>query len=244
MPPFLQPFIQPVQHFITLVQKTMPPIHREGYLFITIGCVVTLLLMWTGLGAVGIVITAWIIYFFRDPVRMVPVGDGLVVSPGDGVVSLIESGLQAPEELGLGTQTFNRISVFLNVFDVHVNRIPIGGTITKIHYRPGKFLSADLDKASVDNERNSLAIQTAQGDVIACVQIAGLVARRIVCDATEQQAVETGDRYGIIRFGSRVDLYIPLDVQPQVVVGQRVLGGETVMADLRSKPAIRQAQPK
>lgn len=244
MPSFVQSFIHALQHFFTLLKKSCPPIHREGYLFITISCVATVLLIWVGLGWLGIVVTAWMVYFFRDPVRTVPTEEGLVVSPADGVVSAIEFGLHAPEELGLGDQVFNRISVFLNVFDVHVNRIPIAGTVTTIHYRPGKFLSADLDKASVDNERNSVAIRTLSGETVVCVQIAGLVARRIVCEIKENQMVETGDRYGIIRFGSRADIYLPPDVQPQVAVGQRMVGGETILADMVSKPALRHAEPK
>jgi phosphatidylserine decarboxylase len=233
-----------LQHFGTLVRKTFPPIHQEGYLFIAISCIATLFLMWIDLGWFGIIITAWIVYFFRDPIRTVPQGEGLVVSPADGIVSLIEYNLNAPIELGLGEQKFNRISVFLNVFDVHVNRIPIAGKITKIHYRPGKFLSADMDKASEDNERNSLVIQTSEGQNFVCVQIAGLVARRIVCNIQEQQQMDIGERYGIIRFGSRVDLYLPADIYPQVVVGQRMIGGETIMADLQTKPVARQGKPQ
>jgi phosphatidylserine decarboxylase len=231
----MQSFIQLLQHLAGLIRKSFPPIHQEGYLFITISCVVTLILMWFGWGWFGIIITAWMVYFFRDPVRTVPQGEGLVVSPADGIVSLIETNLEAPVELGLGEQRFNRVSVFLNVFDVHVNRTPVTGKITKIHYRPGKFLSADLDKASEENERNSLVIETSGGKILVCVQIAGLVARRIVCGVAEQQELEAGDRYGIIRFGSRVDLYLPIDVHPQVIVGQRMIGGETIIASLGSK---------
>jgi len=244
MPGSLQSFLGAVQHFFALVQKSFPPIHREGYVFITISCIVTLLLMWVGLGFVGVIVTAWMVYFFRDPVRTVPIGEGVVVSPADGMVSAVEFGLHAPEELGLEHKKFNRISIFLNVFDVHVNRIPVAGTVTAIHYRPGKFLSADLDKASADNERNSLAIKTLAGETIVCVQIAGLVARRIVCEINEHQLVETGDRYGIIRFGSRVDVYLPDDIQPQVAVGQRMVGGETILADMLLKPDLRQAEAK
>lgn len=240
----MQPLIQMIQHFIALVRKSFPPIHQEGYLFITISCVVTLVLMWVGLGWFGIIITAWMVYFFRDPIRTVPQGEGLVVSPADGIVSLIENDLNAPVELGLGDKKFNRVSIFLNVFDVHVNRIPIAGKIDKIHYRPGKFLSADMDKASEDNERNSLVIVTPSDQTLVCVQIAGLVARRIVCNIQEHQTMETGERYGIIRFGSRVDLYLPQHIYPQVVVGQRMIGGETIIADLQNTLTARLGKPQ
>ena len=183
-----------------------------------------------GLGLVGVVLTLWCIYFFRDPDRVTPDRDGLVISPADGVVQLIDQAAP-PEELEMGDAKRWRVCVFMNVFNVHVNRIPISGTLTKLSYRPGKFLNASLDKASEFNERQSLALTLPDGRDIAFVQIAGLVARRILCDVREGQSVETGERFGMIRFGSRVDVYLPDGVEPMVSVGQTSIGGETVIAD-------------
>jgi len=183
-----------------------------------------------GLGLVGVVLTLWCIYFFRDPDRVTPDRDGLVISPADGVVQLIDQAAP-PEELEMGDAKRWRVCVFMNVFNVHVNRVPISGTLAKLSYRPGKFLNASLDKASEFNERQSLALTLPDGRDIAFVQIAGLVARRILCDVREGQSVETGERFGMIRFGSRVDVYLPDGVEPMVSVGQTSIGGETVIAD-------------
>lgn len=212
------------------------PIHRAGWPFISLFIIVTIVLMIFSrtLGFVGILLTGWCIYFFRNPQRVTPLGEGLIISPGDGIVTKIEKAIP-PKELKWTKQPLTRISVFLNVFDVHVNRIPCDGVISKIHYHPGKFFNASLDKASEFNERNSLLIQTPTGQEIVVVQIAGLIARRILCEVAEGKNVKAGERFGIIRFGSRVDLYLPEGVTAQVVEGQRMIGGETIMADLNSK---------
>lgn len=220
------------QDMLSIVVK---PIHKEGYKFIGVFAAITLLLfaIWQPLGWVGLGLTVWCYYFFRDPVRYTPMREGLMVSPADGVVSLIEPAVP-PAELGLGDQPLLRVSVFMNVFDCHVNRAPIAGRITKIAYRPGKFLNASMDKASDDNERNSMAIEMADGRKIAVVQIAGLVARRILCEVAEGDVLATGARFGMIRFGSRVDVYLPEGVQPLVAIGQKMVSAETVIADLAS----------
>jgi len=218
-----------------MLATVVKPIHREGYRFIAIFAVVTavLFLVWQPLGWIGVVLTVWCYYFFRDPRRVTPVRAGLVVSPADGVVSMIERAAP-PEELGLGPDRMTRVSVFMNVFNCHVNRCPIEGRVERIAYRPGKFLNASLDKASVDNERNALAIRLDDGRAIAVVQIAGLVARRIVCEVAEDTLLATGQRFGMIRFGSRLDVYLPEGVSPLVAVGQTAVAGETVLADLAS----------
>lgn len=216
-----------------MLSTVVKPIHKEGYKFISIFAAVTfvLFLIWQPLGWIGVGLTVWCYYFFRDPDRQTPIRDGLLVSPADGVVSLIEPAVP-PAELEMGDQALTRVSVFMNVFNCHVNRAPIGGRITKIAYRPGKFLNASLDKASVDNERNSMAIEMADGRRIAVVQIAGLVARRILCEVEEGSQLQTGERFGMIRFGSRVDVYLPDGVEPLVALGQTMISAETVIADL------------
>ncbi|ATX64690.1 phosphatidylserine decarboxylase [Roseinatronobacter bogoriensis] len=216
-----------------MLSTVIKPIHKEGYKFIGIFAAVTVLLflLWQPLGWIGVVLTVWCYYFFRDPDRQTPIRDGLLVSPADGVISLIEPAVP-PAELEMGEQALTRVSVFMNVFNCHVNRAPIGGKIAKIAYRPGKFLNASLDKASADNERNSLAIEMPDGRKIAVVQIAGLVARRILCEVKEGQALATGERFGMIRFGSRVDVYLPEGVEPMVALGQTMISAETVIADL------------
>ena len=215
------------------ITSTLAPVHRAGWPFLAIGAALTLggFLVADSLGWVLVVLTGWIAYFFRDPDRVTPTRPGLVVSPADGRVQLIMEAAPPPE-LAMGDEPMTRISVFLNVFDVHVNRFPVDGRVCAAHYRPGKFLNASLDKASVDNERMSLGIEMADGRRVACVQIAGLVARRIICDAVPGAEARAGARYGLIRFGSRVDVYLPLGTAPLVVVGQRVIGGESVLADL------------
>lgn len=218
-----------------LFKPVLIPINREGWAFVTLFAIVTIVLglIWEPLWFPGIILTAWCAYFFRDPNRVTPVRQGLVISPADGVVQMIVKAAPPPE-LEMGTTPLTRISVFMNVFNVHVNRIPVDATITKLHYRPGKFLNASLDKASIDNERQSIALETADGKQFAMVQIAGLVARRILCDLEPGQDVKCGQRFGMIRFGSRVDVYLPKGVVPQVCVGQLTLAAETVLADLGS----------
>ena len=228
-----------------MLSTVVKPIHKEGYKFIGIFAAATLLLflIWQPLGWVGVGLTIWCYYFFRDPERQTPVREGLLVSPADGVISLIEPAVP-PAELEMGDQALTRVSVFMNVFNCHVNRAPIGGRITRIAYRPGKFLNASLDKASADNERNSLAIEMADGRKIAVVQIAGLVARRILCEVEEGQTIATGARFGMIRFGSRVDVYLPEGVEPMVALGQSMISAETVIADLASKEPRRIAEAR
>ena len=221
----------------------LKPMHPEGYRFVGIFAAITLalFLIWPVLGWIGIGLTIWCYYFFRDPKRSVPLGDSLILSPADGVVSLIEPAVP-PAELGMGPQALTRVSVFMSVFNCHVNRMPVGGRIEAIAYRPGKFVSASLDKASADNERNSLCITMADGRKLAVVQIAGLVARRIVCFTQVGQSLRAGDRFGLIRFGSRLDVYLPVGVAPMVALGQSMIGGETVIADLATGAPARLAR--
>jgi len=223
-----------------MLSTFVKPMHREGYRFVAIFAAVTAVLFYLAepLGWVGVCLTVWCYYFFRDPQRVTPLREGLMISPADGVVSMIGPAVP-PAELGLGPEALTRVSVFMNVFNCHVNRLPISGTITKVAYRPGKFLNASLDKASVDNERNALAVRLADGRDYAVVQIAGLVARRIVCDVKAGQTLRTGERFGMIRFGSRLDIYLPAGVQPLIALGQSTLAGETVLADLASQEPAR-----
>ena len=223
-----------------MLSTFVKPMHREGYRFVAAFAAATAVLFWLAepLGWMGVCLTVWCYYFFRDPQRVTPLRDGLMISPADGVVSMIGPAVP-PEELGLGPAAMTRISVFMNVFNCHVNRLPISGAITKVAYRPGKFLNASLDKASVDNERNALAVRLPDGRDYAVVQIAGLVARRIVCDVKAGQTLQTGERFGMIRFGSRLDIYLPAGVQPLIALGQSTLAGETVLADLASQEPAR-----
>ncbi len=215
-------------------------IHAEGWPFIGIAAGVTFVLFFAGpaLFFIGLVLTAFCLFFFRNPDRVTPVRAGLIVSPADGKVVAIQD-VVPDEEFGLGNSPRTRISIFLNVFNVHVNRIPADGIIVARRYRPGKFVNASFDKASVDNERMALTLKLEgshphAGETMSVVQIAGLIARRIVCDAKENQSVKAGERFGLIRFGSRTDVYLPLGAHPLVSVGQLMLGGETVLADLLS----------
>jgi phosphatidylserine decarboxylase len=219
---------------VNSIRSQLAPITPEGYPFIGAFALVSLILfwLWSPLGWVGTVLTLWCVYFFRDPVRVTPVREGLVVAPADGRISQITT-TAPPHELGLGDKPLPRVSIFMSVFDCHVNRSPVSGRVEKIVYQPGKFVNADLDKASLDNERNSLVISTG-ATRIAVTQIAGLVARRIVCFVREGQPVGAGERFGMIRFGSRLDIYLPEGVAPLVAVGQTALAGETVLADLQS----------
>jgi phosphatidylserine decarboxylase len=219
------------------IRKTFVPIHREGYPFIAGFAVATLILgaFWSVLFWIGLILTAWCAYFFRDPVRVTPVDDRLVVSPADGVVSSVGPAVP-PRELGIGTTEMMRVSVFMDVFSCHINRAPVRGRITRIEHRPGKFLNAELDKASVENERNGIVIESPNG-VVAAVQIAGLVARRIVCWVEANTSIGVGERLGMIRFGSRVDVYLPQGAVPRVAVGQISVAGETVIAEFGGNAA-------
>ncbi|MDF1619314.1 phosphatidylserine decarboxylase [Pseudothioclava nitratireducens] len=225
---------------VSMLSTFVKPMHPEGRKFVAIFAAVTLVLflIWDPLGWIGVGLTVWCYYFFRDPIRVTPVRPGLMISPADGVVSLLEPAVP-PAELGLGDRPMTRISVFMSVFNCHVNRLPCEGRITKVAYRPGKFLNASLDKASSDNERNGMAVELADGRQYGVVQIAGLVARRILCWAKEGQQMQTGERFGLIRFGSRLDIYLPEGVEPLVCIGQTMLAGETVLADLTGTEAAR-----
>jgi phosphatidylserine decarboxylase len=221
------------------IRAQLVPISPEGYPFIGAFAFASLILfwLWTPLGWIGTLLTAWCVLFFRDPPRVTPMRDGIVVAPADGRISMVTSAAP-PHELGLGDKLLPRVSIFMSVFDCHINRSPATGRVEKIVYQPGKFFNADLDKASLDNERNSLVIATPSAR-IAVVQIAGLVARRIVCFVRDGQPLSAGERFGMIRFGSRLDVYLPEGVTPQVAVGQTAIAGETVLADLRVPDAGR-----
>lgn len=216
-------------------------IHPDGWRFIAIFAAVAFVLAMINpnLGWIGAILTIWCMYFFRNPPRTVPMREGLIVSPADGIVCQIVS-VVPPAEYEMGKKERTRVSIFLNVFDVHVNRVPIAGTIRKIIYHEGQFLNASFDKASDKNERNTIVLDANTGERIAFVQIAGLIARRIRCDITPQETVETGQVFGLIRFGSRMDVYLPEGMEPLVVEGQRMIAGETVLLDLNNaEPARR-----
>ncbi|MBY0272572.1 MAG: phosphatidylserine decarboxylase [Alphaproteobacteria bacterium] len=217
------------------MESFFAPLHRAGFPFIALFAGVTFILFLFSnfLGLLGLLLTGWCVYFFRNPRRITPLGDGLVISPADGIITKIEKALP-PKELKWKKSSLTRISIFLNVFDVHVNRIPIDGIIKRVHYYPGKFFNASLDKASEFNERNSLLIETHDHQEILVIQIAGLIARRILCDVQAGDKVNSGEVFGIIRFGSRVDVYLPEAINPLVVEGQRMIAGETILADLNS----------
>jgi phosphatidylserine decarboxylase len=217
------------------IRSQLAPVHREGLPFIGIFALVSLVLfwLWSPLGWIGTVATVWCVYFFRDPERVTPIREGIVVSPADGRISRITNSVPPPE-LQLGERAVPRVSIFMSVFDCHVNRSPITGRIERIVYHHGAFLSADLDKASENNERNSLVISVNNNTRIGVVQIAGLVARRIVCFVREGTSVGAGERIGMIRFGSRLDVYLPEGVRPLVAEGQTAIAGETIIADLRA----------
>jgi phosphatidylserine decarboxylase len=212
-------------------RRAIPPIHRAGYPFIAAGVVITVLLwwlVWAPLGWIALILTLYVTFFFRDPVRVTPLGAGLVVAPADGRVVAADQAVP-PAELGIGDAPLPRVSIFLSVFDVHVNRAPLGGHVARIAYRPGAFINAELDKASEHNERNCIAIDSPYG-MVGVVQIAGFVARRIVCAVHEADTIGIGARFGLIRFGSRVDVYLPASAVLRVGIGQRAVGGETVIA--------------
>jgi phosphatidylserine decarboxylase len=216
------------------------PLHRDGWKFVAIFAATTagLYWLWSPLGWAGVVMTLWCAYFFRDPPRVSPVGRNWVLSPADGVISSIGP-TAPPPEMGLGETALTRISVFMNVFNVHVNRSPTEGEVSALAYRPGRFFNASLDKASEFNERQAMRISTAAGPALGVVQIAGLIARRIRCDARLGDSLRAGQRFGLIRFGSRVDVYLPDGVAPLVAVGQTMVAGETVLADLLSDEPAR-----
>jgi len=213
-----------------MFSKIFPKIHAEGYKFLVIAGIITIILYSLGnfLGLIGFVFTIWVYYFFRDPDRVIIGDDNYLVSPADGEILKVEE-VDGPKELGLENKKFNKISVFMNVFDCHVNRTPCAGKIEEILYKPGKFFNASLDKASEDNERNYFKIKDSNGNYVIVVQIAGLVARRIVCESNKDQELKQGDRIGMIRFGSRADVYYE-NYQPLVRVGQKAISGETLLA--------------
>src|ERR1700741_1376951 len=226
---------------IDSIRSQLTPVHPEGYPFIGAFALASLILfwLWTPLGWLGTLLTLWCAYFFRDPVRVTPVSERLGSSPADGRVSLVANAVPPPE-LALGDRPLPRVSIFMSVFDCHINRSPVSGRIERIVYRPGKFLSADLDKASEDNERNAFVnAMPSPTRRIGVIQIAGLVARRIVPFARQGEAVAAGARIGMIRFGSRVDVYLPEGARALVAAGQTALAGETVLADLRNADAAR-----
>ena len=213
-----------------MFSKIFPKLHPEGYKFLVIAVVLTIIFYSFSnfLGLVGLVLTIWVYYFFRDPERVIIEDDNYLVSPADGEVIKVEE-VDGPKELGLENKKFNKISIFMNVFDCHVNRTPCAGSVEEILYKPGKFLNASLDKASEDNERNYYKIKDPHGNEIVIVQIAGLIARRIVCETNKNQDLKQGERIGMIRFGSRADVYYE-NYKPLVKIGQRSISGETLLA--------------
>jgi phosphatidylserine decarboxylase len=228
-----------------VLDTVIVPINRAGWPFIVIAFVVAVALgfLWPPLFWLGFLATAFCVYFFRDPPRVTPTREGLIVSPADGRLEMIEQAVPPPE-LDMGDTPLMRVSVFLNIFDVHVNRVPLGGVVTAVSYRPGKFLNAALDKASEENERMSVRLESDDGRQIAFVQIAGLVARRIKCDLKQGDSVATGQVFGLIRFGSRMDVYLPEGVQPLVALGQSMVAGETVIADLQGQEPQRMGEKR
>ncbi len=216
----------------SVLSTVLVPINRAGWPFIGIFAAVAagLFFLAEPLGWVGVILTLWCTYFFRDPDRVTPTRRGSIISPADGVVQSVGPA-PPPAELDMGSKPLMRVCVFMNVFDVHVNRIPVDGTVARLAYRPGTFVNASLDKASEDNERQGIVVDAAEGFQLAVVQIAGLVARRIVSTIKQGQRLTAGERIGMIRFGSRVDVYLPDGVPPLVAVGQRSIAGETVLAD-------------
>ena len=228
---------------LDIIGDSIAPVHNDGYRFLAIAAAVTLLLflLWPPLAWLAAHITVFIAYFFRDPARVTPLREGLVIAPGDGRICAIER-VRSPVELGLGDSERVRISIFLSLFDVHINRAPVAGRVTRSVYVPGSFLNAARDKSSEENERRATVIVTPSGAEIVVVQIAGVIARRIVTFIGEGDSVGVGQRFGLIRFGSRVDLYLPPGRAALVCVGQRAVGGETVLADLKSDEGEREAR--
>lgn len=223
-----------IVHAVRLARGMLPPLHPAGRPFV-LGAAAASLLLPRRARRTGLLLTAAIAWFFREPVRVTPTRPGIAVAPADGTVYRVEAAIPPPE-LGLDAAEWTRVSVFLSVFDVHVQRVPVTGEVLRVAYRPGAFLSADLDKASEDNERNSVLLRDIDGRELVVVQIAGLVARRIVCQVAEGDKVIAGATYGLIRFGSRVDLHLPPGSRVLVEEGQRTIGGETVLAELPDSP--------
>jgi len=215
-----------------MLRHVLAPIHPDGWKFVAVAALATLILfvLWRPAGWAGVIVTLWVAYFFRDPWRVTPTRSGMIVSPADGIVVSLAP-VPPPPELAMGTAPVPRIGIFLNLFDVHIARAPAAGRVAMRRYTKGRFVNASLDKASLDNERLALRIAPGEAPEIAIVLIAGLVARRIVCPLYEGQRVAAGERIGLIRFGSRVDIYIPPPYVPLVALGQRMVGGETVLAD-------------
>ena len=213
-----------------MLDKIFPKIHSEGYKFLVIAIFITIFLYFlsTFFGLIGLVLSVWVYYFFRDPERISINDDSYLTSPADGEVLMVHE-IDGPKELGLENKRFTKISIFMNVFDCHVNRTPCSGKISEILYKPGKFLNASLDKASEDNERNYYKITNTKGEDIIVVQIAGLIARRIVCESSKDQELNQGDRIGMIRFGSRADVYFE-NYKPLIKIGQKTIAGETLLA--------------
>lgn len=228
-----------------MFRSVLVPIHRAGWPFIGIALAAAVLLglLWEPLFWLGLLAAAYCAYFFRDPPRVTPTRVGLVIAPADGMVMPIERAVPPPE-LELGDQPLTRVSIFLNIFNVHINRVPLDGTITALSYRPGKFLNASLDKASEENERMSLKVTTYDGVDLGFIQIAGLVARRIVCQLKVGEPVRAGQVFGLIRFGSRMDVFLPDGVAPLVVPYQTTVAGETVIADLQADEPARQGEER
>jgi phosphatidylserine decarboxylase len=226
---------------LRMFDSVLIPLHRDGWKFVALFALVTLGLffLWQPLGWLGVVLTCWCAYFFRDPPRVSPIGANWVLSPADGMVSAVQPAVP-PAEIGLGEAALTRISIFMNVFNVHVNRSPAEGEVAALSYRPGRFFNASLDKASELNERMSMRLATAAGPDLGVVQIAGLVARRIRCDVKPGDRLRPGQHYGLIRFGSRLDVYLPPGVAALVAIGQTMVAGETVLADL----ALRETPPR
>jgi phosphatidylserine decarboxylase len=224
-----------------VLRRFLAPLHPDGFKFVAVGVVATLLLflLWVPAGWIAAIATLWMVYFFRDPWRVTPTRPGLLISPADGIVLSIAAATP-PAELAMGDTAVPRIGIFLNVFDVHVTRAPVGGRVTAMRYTKGRFVNASLDKASEGNERLAIRIAPPEGPDVAFVLVAGLVARRIVCNLYDGQEIATGQRVGIIRFGSRVDIYCPPPYVPMVVAGQRMVGGETVLADRLAEEPPRQ----
>jgi len=225
------------------ISSVAAPVNRDGWPFVLAAAVLAVVawLIWQPLFWPFAVVAAWVAYFFRDPERVTPTRPGLVVSAGDGKIMAIRD-VPPPPELEMGSEPRPRISIFLSIFDVHIQRLPADGLVGALSYRPGKFFNAALDKASEDNERMSVRIDLPGGESVAVVQIAGLVARRIRCDLVDGQEVKAGRRYGLIRFGSRVDVYLPPRAAPLVIEGQYAIGGETVLADLAGNEAPRSGE--
>jgi phosphatidylserine decarboxylase len=224
-----------------VLRRVLAPLHPDGFKFVAAGVLATLLLflLWAPAGWAAAIATLWMVYFFRDPWRVTPTRPGLLISPADGIVVSIAAATP-PRELAMGDMAVVRIGVFLNIFDVHVTRAPVGGRVAAMRYTKGRFVNAGLDKASEHNERLAIRIAPPEGPDVAFVLVAGLVARRIVCNLYDGQQVATGQRVGIIRFGSRVDIYCPPPYVPMVVAGQRMVGGETVLADRLAEEPPRQ----